>query len=395
MSRMLKWLLSCGLMLTLSLAQADEPKRLPGELPLDFGRELIGATRLPTLSEIEQAVREPDMRPLLLFRLHGDQRNHYAPAWSQDGRALACLRADIDDRTCKVLVFPELHRREPLTIYEDSVTFEHMLGWTTTGHRQLAFSSNRGDDQQENIHLWELNGQPRVLTSGGGTKVLPQLSPAGNQGRVLFRRIDQFELLTFAWDRKGSTASQELGPADEMRLSPTGDVLAVVRSAASQERGKELSVRTLSTQREVRLIPASGRLLRNPTWSPDGRWLAFWSRPLDAREWELWTVGQNGEPAAARQVVGARVQEDFRHVGPAWSPDSKRLWFTLSRGEQSYYPLSWVTPDGARRGQVEYEKSLTTAFDLATCPQTDSAALSFVAVAQRPLDVYVMLLNHQ
>lgn len=373
----------------------QDPMRVPGELPLEFGRDLVGASRLPTISEIEQAVRDPMIRPVVLFRLHADQNNHYAPAWSSDGRALTCLRADLDNQTCKVLVLPQLHQKTPITIYEDSVTFEHMPCWSTSGQRQLAFSSNRGDDRQENIHLWNVNGQTRTLTSGTGTKVLPQLTTLARQRHLLFRRVDQFELVTFDDDADDTGTTKELGAADEMRIAPSGDVVAVIRSAATQDRGKELLLRTLSTQREVRLIPASGRLLRNPTWSPDGRWLALWSRPLDGRDWELWTVGGTGEPAASRIAVGVRVQEDFRHVGPAWSADSKRIWFTLSRGEQSYYPLNWVTPDGMGHGQVEYDRSLTTALDLTASPNTESTALSFVAVAQRPLDVYVMLLNHE
>lgn len=373
-------------------AGADEPQYLPGELPITLGRELVGSDRVPTLLEIEEAVAKPEVGALMLFRLHQDSNNHYAPAWSRDGQSLAYLQADIDQRTCKVLVLRKLHGISPETIYGDSGTYEHMPAWGPG--RRLVFASNHGDDREENIHLWQPDSDPEVLTSGGGAKALPQLQQGGAGAQMLYRRTDHFELLNWSWRRAGQQRERNLGLADEMRLSPDGAKLAVIRSSGSLGQGQELAVRQLNSQSDTRLPVPEGHLLRNVVWSPDGRWLAFWARPLNGFEWGMWTCGESGNPRPSELQGGVRVQEDFRHVSPAWSSDSRRLWFTLSRGEQSYYPLQWIHPDGTGQGQVDYSKELTTALDVAVCPAPSSAALSFVAVSRRSLEVYVMLLNH-
>jgi len=377
-----------------AVALADNPPALlPGEQPITLGRPLVGASRLPTLQEIEQSVRQAEVRPLVLFRLHGDRHNHYAPAWSADGRSLVCLRADIDERTCKVLIYPALSQEQPAALYDESLTYEHMPAWSSGSRSLLAFSSNRGDDREENIHVWEPGAEPRAVTNGPGSKVLPQLLTDSGVPQLLFRRVNEFELLTI--QAAGPAASpRSLGSADEMRLSPNGDSVAVISAVDVQSRGQMLSVRNLTTQRNLRLISEPGRLLRNPVWSPDGRWIALWSRGTDSLEWELWSAGADGQSAPRKLRDGVRVQEDFRHVGPAWSPDARRIWFTLSRGDQSYYPLHWTSPDGSAQAHLDYDRSLTTTLDLTCCPHPEAAALSFVAVAERSLDVYVMLLNH-
>ena len=180
---------------------------LPGELPLELGRELVGSARLPRLLELEAAVRKDEVTPVALFRLWGDEHNQLAPACCPaDGQAFACLRAHVEEKTCKVLVFSSLRDADPQAIYEDTLSYEHMPAWASAGHDQLVFASNRSPDHLENIHLWQRGREARVLTSGLGVKVFPQFD-LRVPGRLLFRRIDMFELLTLSdHDRVGDVA---------------------------------------------------------------------------------------------------------------------------------------------------------------------------------------------
>ncbi len=58
---------------------------------------------------------------------------------------------------------------------------------------------------------------------------------------------------------------------------------------------------------------------RNATWSPDGRWLAYWS---DASgEEELYVVAQDGRSPPVKLTSGPPTW----HFPPAWSPDSTKL----------------------------------------------------------------------
>src|SRR5262249_14588234 len=65
---------------------------------------------------------------------------------------------------------------------------------------------------------------------------------------------------------------------------------------------------------------------RDPSWSPDGRWIAFFS---DASgEYELWVTPADGSTGARRL---SEIGRGFRYR-PAWSPDSRSIAFSDSTG---------------------------------------------------------------
>jgi tricorn protease len=65
---------------------------------------------------------------------------------------------------------------------------------------------------------------------------------------------------------------------------------------------------------------------RDPAWSPDGRWVAYFS---DASgDYELWVTPADGS-AGARRL--SEIGPGFRYR-PAWSPDSRSLAFSDSTG---------------------------------------------------------------
>jgi len=68
-----------------------------------------------------------------------------------------------------------------------------------------------------------------------------------------------------------------------------------------------------------------------PSWSPDGRRVAFWGlRPADAAR-DLWTVAADGSQSALEAAVP--VTDDWPvDWSPIWSPDSRALIFASTRG---------------------------------------------------------------
>ena len=104
------------------------------------------------------------------------------------------------------------------------------------------------------------------------------------------------------------------GRIDSWGLSPSG------KRAVIEARG---DVFTLPAEEGVvrDLTNSSGVADRSPTWSPDGKWVAYWSDRTG--EYEL-TVRPADGTGAERTVT--RMGPGFRYT-PFWSPDSKRIAF--------------------------------------------------------------------
>jgi hypothetical protein len=114
--------------------------------------------------------------------------------------------------------------------------------------------------------------------------------------------------------------------------SPTGDRLAFLR-------GEALWVRDMSTGQERRLADVAifsrftQAYVTTPSWSPDGREIAF--------------VGPGLKLSVAR-ADGSGVRKLAsgldRQVSPAWSPDGERIAFTSDRGDS--FDIWSIKPDG-------------------------------------------------
>jgi len=120
-----------------------------------------------------------------------------------------------------------------------------------------------------------------------------------------------------------------LRAVSDPRISPDGRRVAFVVTTASQERDEyQANVWVVDVE-----APAPRRFTTGPTrdtaprWSPDGRWLAFFSDRGPKKKPQLHVIPADGGEAVALTDLPAGV---FAPLGPVWSPDSTRLAF-LSR----------------------------------------------------------------
>ena len=97
----------------------------------------------------------------------------------------------------------------------------------------------------------------------------------------------------------------------------------------------------------------------DPAWSPDGKWIAFVRITLNTPTREIWLVHPDGTSPRELTKVGHSVQ------GPAWSPDGKRIAFS-SDARGGRFAIDAVGVDG--KGLLPISTSSTDAFSPAWSP---------------------------
>jgi Tol biopolymer transport system component len=208
-------------------------------------------------------------------------------AMSPDGRTLAFCRAETADG-CDLYLMPAAGGA-PRQLTND---MKGILGftWTADG-REIVFASNR----LGRFQLWRVAAHPAEI---GGAYANPVLVEGAGD------------------DARNPTISSTSKLAYQ-RYSRNFDIQKV--EIAGQE-GTATHRLGLSTQ-----LIASTQLDAEPSWSPDGRSIAFVSNRSGSQE--LWVCdADGGNPVQLTSFNGPAV------ILPRWSPDGQRLVFAALSG---------------------------------------------------------------
>ena len=115
-------------------------------------------------------------------------------------------------------------------------------------------------------------------------------------------------------------------------ISPTG------QRAVFEARGEILTVP--AEKGNIRnLTRTTGAAERDPAWSPDGKWIAFFSD--ESGEYALHLVDQSGMGDVKKINLGNPPSYFY---GPVWSPDSKKIAYTDKRLNRWYVEIEKGTP---------------------------------------------------
>src|SRR2546425_30245 len=246
------------------------------------------------------------------------------PAFSPDGQTLAFVRA-LRSGAKDIYLQNFASGAEARELTFDGVDISG-LAWTPDG-RSIVFSSERSGLGT----LWKITasgGQIEALAGiGGGT--FPAISRRGkllaytsSTGNVNIWRIPVTRSARLA----GPPVKLISGPMqrDSGQFYPDGKRIVF---SSDRSGNFEIWVCNSDGSNAVQLSSFGGPITGSPRWSPDGRWIAFDSRP-GGRGGVFVVDPEVGTP---RRLTPPTTDD----VVPSWSRDGKRIYFCSTRSGDS------------------------------------------------------------
>lgn len=194
------------------------------------------------------------------------------------------------------------------------------------------YLSDQGDGSRLNIWRYDTaSGQREQITRFTDHDVkFPAVGPGPNgQGEIVFQLGSRIHLLDLR--TKASRPVDITVPGARSTLRPRavdaaanlagGGISATGKRAVVEARGDIFTVP--AEHGPVRqLTDTSGAAERTPAWSPDGRWVAYFSD--ESGEYELHVTQSDGRGETRQLTKG----NETYWMGLAWSPDSKTILLT-------------------------------------------------------------------
>ena len=260
--------------------------------------------------------------------------NHESPAWSPDGQTI-CYAAHAD-----LWIVPAAGGPAARLTTDGEADFEP--AWSSDG-RWVYFTSMRG----QTTAIWRVSaggGTPERVTMGSGPERQPSLSQDG-----LRLTYSTFSLNSNLVVRAEQTGKEHEFGGERRELYPAfaPDGSAVVYVSDQLKSPPDLWIQPLAPDGSpggmARRLTDHPGTAAYPSYSPDGRWIAY-HRALDDQR-DVWIV-----PAAGGAPL--RFTDDPAvDIHPAWSPDGKHIAFVSERGGGSRI---WIAPvaEGRPAGQA-------------------------------------------
>ncbi|MBI5864420.1 MAG: PD40 domain-containing protein [Planctomycetes bacterium] len=198
------------------------------------------------------------------------------------------------------------------------------------------YLSDQGPEHRGNIWKYDpRTGKHAQVTSFKDFDVKwPSIGPgASGDGEIVFGLGPDLHLLDLKSEK--SKAVKISIPGDRPRIRPqVVSTRDMIRGGDLSSSGKRV---VLEARGDIYTVPAkegatlnltrtSGAQERSPSWSPDGKWIAYFSD--ESGEYELYVRASDGTGQPRQVTKGSKTF----YYNPNWSPDSKRIAYSDKGG---------------------------------------------------------------
>ncbi|MFT6831263.1 MAG: tricorn protease [Planctomycetota bacterium] len=200
----------------------------------------------------------------------------------------------------------------------------------------LYYVSDRGPAHRLNVWKFDpASGKHAQITTYTDFDVKwPSIGPGDKgQGEIVFQNDSGLYLIDLGTAETRQVQVKIPGAAETVRARMV-DVAGSIRNSGVSATGKRAAVEargdiwTLPAEKGKarNLTATAGIAERDPSWSPDGRWIAYFSDATG--EYEMYIKQSDGRGETKQLTTGT---EGFKYA-PTWSPNSEKIVFSDRSG---------------------------------------------------------------
>ncbi|MCZ6836215.1 MAG: peptidase S41, partial [Planctomycetota bacterium] len=201
---------------------------------------------------------------------------------------------------------------------------------------KIYYLSDGGDEHRLNIWCYDTKTEKRnQITHFKGFDVKwPSIGPGGQgQGEIVFQNGSSLYLLDLRTKQSrkvnvtipGDRPSIRTKSVDASKFIQSWGISSTGKRATMQARG-DIWTAPVDKGEPRNLTSTSGVAEREPTWSPDGRWIAYFAD--NTGEYELYMMQSDGKGETIQLTDdGGPFKSNIY-----WSPDSKKILFNDKTG---------------------------------------------------------------